>query len=179
MIINREWGMPSHATFTIKPIKSLIDKYNKKSYKVLNPFSYTSKIGITNDINPNIDTDYHLDATEFLDLWEDESIDLILYDPPYTPKQLKEHYDEYPQSKALYYTTQNTYWSRQKDIISRIMKPNGYVISFGYDSNGVGKTRGFEIVEILLVAHGGGHNDTICTVERKTQTRLKIGMMRL
>ena len=26
---------------------------------------------------------------------------------------------------------------------------------------------GFEIERILLVAHGGWHNDTICTVERK------------
>lgn len=32
---------------------------------------------------------------------------------------------------------------------------------------GIGKTLGFNIEEILLVAHGGWHNDTICTVERK------------
>ncbi len=30
-----------------------------------------------------------------------------------------------------------------------------------------GITRGFTIEEILLVAHGGVHNDTICVVERK------------
>jgi len=30
----------------------------------------------------------------------------------------------------------------------------------------MGKNRGFEIVEILLVAHGGHHNDTIVTVEK-------------
>lgn len=29
------------------------------------------------------------------------------------------------------------------------------------------KNRGFEIIEIMLVAHGGNHNDTIVTVERK------------
>lgn len=39
-----------------------------------------------------------------------------------------------------------------------------------YIINGIGKTRGFEIVEILLVAHGGNHNDTIVTVERKLPT---------
>lgn len=32
---------------------------------------------------------------------------------------------------------------------------------------GIGKKNGFEIIEILLVAHGGMHNDTIVTVERK------------
>jgi hypothetical protein len=31
----------------------------------------------------------------------------------------------------------------------------------------MGKTNGFEIEEILLVPHGGWHNDTIVTVERK------------
>ena len=32
---------------------------------------------------------------------------------------------------------------------------------------GDGKKYGFEIIEILLVAHGGWHNDTIVTVEKK------------
>ena len=34
-------------------------------------------------------------------------------------------------------------------------------------SNGIGKNRGFEMLEILLVPHGGSKNDTIVTVERK------------
>ncbi|MEQ9716120.1 MAG: hypothetical protein ABGF52_11385, partial [Candidatus Asgardarchaeum sp.] len=54
-----------------------------------------------------------------------------------------------------------------REGISRVIKDNGIVISCGWNSNGVGKTRGFEIVEILLVPHGGIHNDTIVTVERK------------
>ena len=29
------------------------------------------------------------------------------------------------------------------------------------------KARGFEIVEIMLVAHGAAHNDTICLAERR------------
>jgi len=31
----------------------------------------------------------------------------------------------------------------------------------------MGKNRGFKIIKILLVAHGGMHNDTICVVEEK------------
>ena len=30
-----------------------------------------------------------------------------------------------------------------------------------------GNLIGFKIIEILTVAHGGNHNDTICTVEIK------------
>jgi len=172
IVFNRVWCMPSHATFSIKPIGELIDRYVKDGLLVLNPFAFKSGVGVTNDVNPDLDVDYHLDATEFLELWDDASVDLVLYDPPYTPTQLKEHYNEYPESKVLYYTSKNNYWSRQKDTISRIVKPGGFVISCGYDTNGIGKGRGFEIVEILLVAHGGGHNDTIVTVERKVQSVL-------
>ena len=57
-----------------------------------------------------------------------------------------------------------------KKEIARITKPNSIVITFGWNTNGIGKTKGFEIIEILLVAHGGSHNDTICVVERKLST---------
>lgn len=45
-------------------------------------------------------------------------------------------------------------------------------ISFGWNSQGFGKNLGFKIIEILLVAHGRGHNDTIVTVEERFSTRM-------
>ena len=65
------------------------------------------------------------------------------------------------------YTTKSSYWSELKNEITRIMKKGGKVVSFGWTSQGMGKNRGFEITRILLVPHGGNHNDTICTVEVK------------
>ena len=44
---------------------------------------------------------------------------------------------------------------------------NNYISFVGWYSGGIGKSNGFEQVKILLVAHGGNHNDTICTVEIK------------
>jgi hypothetical protein len=43
-------------------------------------------------------------------------------------------------------------------------------LSFGWNSTGMGQKRGYEIIEILIVAHGSAHNDTICMAERKTRT---------
>ena len=63
--------------------------------------------------------------------------------------------------------TQSSFYGDRKKEVARIVKPKGIVISFGWNSGGIGKTLGFKIEEILLVAHGGAHNDTICTVERK------------
>ena len=60
-----------------------------------------------------------------------------------------------------------SWWSTLKDEVSKVMVRDGKVISFGWNSNGMGKKRGFEITRVLLVAHGAMHNDTIVTVERK------------
>ena len=66
-------------------------------------------------------------------------------------------------------TTQASYWGKQKEQIGRIVKPGGYVITCSWNSGGIGKKHGFEIVEILMVAHGGWHNDTIVVVEKKKE----------
>ncbi len=54
-----------------------------------------------------------------------------------------------------------------KELLAPKIKPNGLAITFGWNSQGFGKNLGFELKEILLVAHGRSHNDTIVTVERK------------
>jgi hypothetical protein len=43
------------------------------------------------------------------------------------------------------------------------------VLSFGWNSAGMGKKYGFEQIEIMLVCHGAAHNDTICLAERRRQ----------
>ena len=50
-----------------------------------------------------------------------------------------------------------------------MVKKDGIVITCGWNSGGIGKKYGFEIIEILLVPHGGWHNDTIITVEKKVK----------
>ena len=176
MIITREWSMPNSRTFKIKPIKNIIERYQEELVSnslVLDPFSNQNIVIdrerlnlITNDIDPQYDTDYSLDALDFLKVFSDESVDLVLYDPPYSPRQVSEVYKKLDMSVNMQ-TTQASYWGNQKKEISRIVKKGGYVLTFGWNSGGIGKTKGFEIVEILMVAHGGWHNDTIVTVEKK------------
>ncbi len=165
MIINRVWSMPSKNTFDIKPIKELIERhYHKNS---IDPFANKNRIAsITNDLDPQYDTDYNLDALEFLRLFGSESTDLVLYDPPYSPRQVSESYKKLGMSVNMQ-TTQASFWGNLKKEVSRIVAKDGIVISFGWNSGGIGKTNGFEIIEILLVPHGGNHNDTIVVVERK------------
>jgi hypothetical protein len=39
------------------------------------------------------------------------------------------------------------------------------VITFGYHSVSMGRSRGFEVSEICIMSHGGAIHDTIATVE--------------
>lgn len=166
-IISREWSMPNKNTFDIKCINDLIHRYFKPEYKSIDPFANKNRIAaITNDLDPEMNTDYCMDALDFLKQFADNSVDFILYDPPFSPRQVSECYKKLGKTVNKE-TTQSSFWGNLKKEIARILKPNGIVISFGWNSNGIGKTKGFEIVEILMVAHGGNHNDTICTVEIK------------
>ena len=121
---------------------------------------------ISNDLDLTYDTDYHLDALDFLKQFDDESVDFILYDPPYSPRQVSEVYKKLDKTVNMK-TTQASYWSNHKKEIGRIVKKGGKVITFGWNSGGIGKKYGFDIIRILMVSHGGWHNDTICTVEVK------------
>lgn len=167
MIITREWCMPNSNTFDIKPIKNLIGRYFSDEMFSIDPFANKNKIAkITNDIDKSYDTDYHLDAFDFLKQFPNKSVDFVFYDPPYSPRQITEVYQKMQMSVNMQ-TTQASYWSKQKSEIGRICKPNSYVLTCSWNSGGIGKKYGFEIVEILMVAHGGWHNDTICVIEKR------------
>lgn len=157
--------MPNSKTFDIKPIKELIVKYLHGVS--IDPFANSSTLAaITNDLDADCDTTYHMDAIDFLKMFNDRSVDTVLYDPPYSPRQVSECYKKLGKTVNME-TTQSSYWSNQKKEISRITKQGGFVISCGWNSGGIGAKYGFEIQEILLVPHGGHHNDTIVVVEKK------------
>jgi len=172
MKIERIWEMPNSNTFDIKCINKLIHKYLKPEMMSIDPFANKNRIAkITNDIDPDMGTDFCLDAIDFLKTFGNSSIDFVLYDPPYSVRQVSECYKKMGRTVNMQ-TTQSSFWANIKNEISRIVSPDGIVISFGWNSGGIGKTKGFDILEILLVPHGGPHNDTIVTVERKSQTTL-------
>lgn len=167
ILIERVWAMPNKNTFEIKPIHDLIEEEMTDGLWI-DPFANRNKFAsITNDLNPIFDTDYHLDALDFMKLFDTASVDGVLYDPPYSPRQVSECYNDVGYN-VTWDTTKASFWGNHKREISRIVRVGGKVITFGWNSGGIGSKYGFEIERILLVPHGGWHNDTICTVEIKT-----------
>lgn len=168
ILIERVWSMPNKNTFEIAPIKSLLLEEVDLSKVWIDPFANRNRTAsITNDLNKEFDTDYHLDALDFLNMFDDDSVEGVLYDPPYSPRQVSECYSNVGYD-VTQHMTRASFWGNHKKAISRIVKLGGKVITFGWNSGGIGYKYGFEIQRILLVPHGGWHNDTICTVEIKT-----------
>jgi hypothetical protein len=100
---------------------------------------------------------------EFLQQFPAESVDGVIFDPPYSIHQVKVAYDNFGLSVADNITGG---FPKERDEVKRILRPGGLSISFGWNSVGMGLKRGFTPIEYLLVCHGGNRNDTIVTVER-------------
>lgn len=165
MIINRVWAMPNKWTFQIPPISRLVYKYVKDGKGWIDPFAGMSSLAeYTNDIDPEAPTKYHLDALEFVKSLPG-TYQGVLFDPPYSLQQMKECYQSF--GREITGREATNFYGDLRKAIKHIIVPGGVSISFGWNSIGMGKTHGFEILEILLVCHGRAHNDTIVTVERK------------
>lgn len=178
MLMRRAWAMPNSDTFTVQPIGEIVHKYLAQSRVSVDPFARNKRWAThTNDINPKTEAEHHLDAEEFLLMLRDKGIkcDLGIMDPPYSPRQISECYKEAGLSVGMTETQNSVLYSRVRRALAQILTPDAIVISCGWNSSGMGQKYGMEIIEILLVAHGGAHNDTIITVEKtaeKKQQRL-------
>jgi hypothetical protein len=174
MIISRAFAQASEWTFSIKPIAALVMRYVGDGHGWVDPYAgKTSPAELTNDWNLEAPTLYHIDALDFAEQVCLGSYQGILFDPPYSYRQVSEHYRASGR-KATSLDTSYNFYARVMDPLAERIVLGGYAISCGWNSNGFGKKRGFELVELLIVAHGLHHNDTIVTVERKIASRLEF-----
>jgi hypothetical protein len=138
----RMWAVPNKQTFTVPIIKKLVK--SKKRGLVLDLFSYP----------------FDKDVLQKLKEIKTESIDVLLFDPPYSSRMNKRLYHN--KGDSIY---DNLYYRKLKREVARVLKPGGIVIKFGWNSTRMNNN--FEIEEIILISHGGQHNDTICSIQKK------------
>lgn len=169
--VTRIWAMPSAETFSIPPVRSLVQRYLADSKLSVDPFARSSNLAtITNDLDPNTTAQHHLTCEEFAAFLRSTEIvpDLILFDPPYSYRQAVEVYAGVGKEWTNRDQQQVGRWSTTKDILASILAPGGHVISFGWSTTGFGKKRGMRATEYAIINHGSAHNDTLVTVERKS-----------
>lgn len=159
MLIQRVWAMPNKWTFTIKPIRELLAEECPDGIGWIDPFAgMNSPAEIKNDLNVEVDAQSHVDAIEFLRSRDTDSATGALLDPPYSLRQVSEHYKQVGMRVTGWHTSA-AWGSTIKNEIARIVRPGGKVICFGWNTQGIGKTRGFEMTRVLIVPHGGSNND--------------------
>jgi len=145
-------------TFKVPKIRQWVETFAEG--KVLNLFAGIVELDldeVRNDIRESMNADYHLDALEFVKQYKGKKFNTILLDPPYS----------YRKSMEMYGGKIMSPFNALKNEIPMILYDDGIVITFGYHSNVMGKSRGFKIEHILLMSHGGAIHDTIASIERR------------
>lgn len=163
--ITRVWAMPNRYTFKVPPLLDIVLRYMANGHW-LDPFAgFNSPAAVTNDLDPNTPAQFHLEAIEFCRL-QPGPFDGAIFDPPYSLTQVSRSYHD---MGLAFKGSENPTggFPKVRDELSRLVRPGGHVVSFGWNSVGMGIGRGFKLVEILLCCHGGNRNDTIATVEQR------------
>jgi hypothetical protein len=139
---------------------------------VLDLFARNQRVAnVTNDLNPEFNTTYNMEAnscaTLILEKYGPESFDIIIFDPPYNNRAIKDHYDYIGVKLELWQTKKP--WDDAKEACAKLLKPGGIFIHLGYHVKGLKTRRGFEIVEGLILSNYGMpyQNDILLTVEKK------------
>ena len=170
MKFSREFGMPTPDAFDCPPIGAFVKRYLHGAKVSVDPFARNKRWAThTNDINPDTEAEYHMDALEFMEMLIAKGVqaDVVILDPPYSSLQVSKHYTSGKQ-RHLADPTINVIFRRAAELIP----VGGVCLSFGWNSAGLGKERGYTIEEILMVYHCGHKNDTICLAERRVQGNL-------
>lgn len=177
--LSRVWAMPSADTFSVPPIGAMVQRYLEAAKISCDPFARNKRWATyTNDLNPKTDAEYHMDAEDFLRMLAAKGVrcDLAILDPPYSPRQISECYHEAGIKCGMKETQNAALYSRVKRAMAEVLTDDAIVLSFGWNSAGMGKKHGFDEIELMLVCHGGAHNDTICLAERK-RPNLQVALL--
>jgi hypothetical protein len=178
---SRVWAMPSPQTFSIPPIAAFLDRWLAGAEVVVDPFARDATRGtLTNDLNPDSAATHHMDAEAFVQMLGADGwrADAVLFDPPYSPRQMAEVYQKVG-IRGMASTQNARLYKVVRDGLDAILKPGGVALSFGWNSAGFGIGRGYELLEVLLVSHGGAHNDTIAVAERKSPSSEAMNEIKL
>lgn len=119
--------MPSHNTFSVPPIGALVKRYLADSKVSIDPFARNKNWArYTNDLNPKTLAQHHMDAVEFLQFLPTLNIkaDLVILDPPYSPRQISECYKGIGRDVTMKDTQSAAFYKRMRDAADPYSRRN-------------------------------------------------------
>jgi hypothetical protein len=123
MIFNRTWASPNADTFSIPPIEKFVRSYFRGSKVSVDPFARNKRWAThTNDLNPKTTAEHHLDAEVFAKMLVNQGVvaDLVLFDPPYSPRQISECYQSIGREVTTKDTQNSALYRRVRDALARL-----------------------------------------------------------
>lgn len=163
----RAWAMPSPDTLSIPPIADFARRWLQGRAVIVDPFARNSHWATlySNDINPKTSARFHMEARAFLAMLVERGVcaEAVIFDPPFSPTQIKRAYEDAGLSVSRDDTQSARVKAECRDLIRKITGPGSVVLSFGWNTCGMGKD--WRTNEVLLVDHGGDHNATLCMAQ--------------
>lgn len=152
-------------TFQPEPVRRYVEGW--LTGRVLNLFAGMTKLThdgeiVRNDLDEEKDADHHFDAIAVGKHFPANSFDTVILDPPYNVRKAREKYNGEYQGK----------FTAVKEQVKTLVRPGGLVVHCGYQTPGMGISRGFELVEVCNIAHGGDINDTLICIEQRVESDL-------
>lgn len=147
--ITRQWAMPSSETFSIPPIADFIQRWWRAPS--VDPFARNSGLATyTNDLSPATSAQDHMDAAAWCEelARREIEVELVLFDPPYSPRQISEVYQSIGRDVSTADTQSPRLYREVRDGLDELLRPGGVALSFGWNSAGFGVVRGYTVLEI-------------------------------
>jgi hypothetical protein len=148
-------------TFEVPQIRELVESW--LAGQVLNACAGKSTLDHDgpihrNDIDPDRDVDTHHDVRELDDHLGHDRFDTVVFDPPYTAEMAERHYDGHHIGRKL----------EPRGSIANVTAPGGHVLTFGYNSDGLGGWYGWERIATYYFRTPNFSGHDIClAVDRK------------
>lgn len=112
---------------------------------------------VRNDINPNREADTHYDVCEISDHFERNSFHTIIFDPPFDQSQAEDKYD------GMHATDIH----KSFECFNELVKTDGTVITFGWNSWGMSSYDSFDREKTYLLQRGPTLQDVIVSIDRR------------
>ena len=138
--------------------------------EIADPFARDCRLAkYTNDLDPNTQATNHLEALDFLSSFDRDSLDLVIFDPPFSERQTHDKYDGFG---INLYASNGVLMSDCHKAADLSIKPGGHLLKFGYNCNTW--SHNFDLVALWIVqkTHKNHNNSTIVSLWQNKQYRL-------